>query len=76
MTKKLNQCKIGDVVKVKSLNMSKKNSNRLMDMGLMPGTCLEISRLAPFRGPLAVKLRGFEISFRLKEAENIVVETN
>lgn len=75
MTKRLNQCKIGDKVKIKSLNMTEKNSNRLMDMGLMPGTSLRISRVAPFKGPIVVKIRGFEISFRSKEAENIVVET-
>lgn len=74
MTKKLNQCHIGQKVRVHSFTMKGNKSKRLMDMGLLPGTILEISRIAPFGDPLAVKLRGFQMSFRRKEAEEIIVE--
>ncbi|OEF99421.1 FeoA family protein [Vulcanibacillus modesticaldus] len=70
----LSQCHIGDKVRVKSLRMSENKSKRLMDMGLIPGTTLEILRVAPFGDPVAIKLRGFQISFRKSEAKNIIVE--
>lgn len=74
MTKNLNQCHIGEKVRVHSLTMKGTKSKRLMDMGLLPGTIIEISRVAPFGDPVAIKLRGFQMSFRRKEAENIFVE--
>ncbi|WP_339060340.1 FeoA family protein [Tepidibacillus marianensis] len=70
----LAQCRVGEKVRVKSLKMNEHKQKRLMDMGLLPGTTLEISRIAPFGDPLAVKLRGFQMSFRKQEAADIIVE--
>ena len=70
----LAQCRVGEKVRIKSFGLSGKKQKRLMDMGLLPGTTLEISRIAPFGDPLAVKVRGFQMSFRKQEAEGIVVE--
>lgn len=72
--KSLNQCNIGEKVLVHSLNMCGNRSKRLMDMGLLPGTLVEISRVAPFGDPVAIKLLGFQMSIRKKEAEKILVE--
>ncbi len=72
--KRLNQCRVGEKVRVESLQMSGYKSKRLMDMGVLPGTILEISRVAPFGDPLAIKVRGSQMSFRKKEAGDIIVE--
>lgn len=72
--KRLHQCQIGEKVRVHSLQMNGHKSKRLMDMGLLPGTILEVSRIAPFGDPVAIKLRGSQMSFRKKEAEEIIVE--
>jgi len=74
MTKSLNQCQIGEKVLVRALQMAGNKSKRLMDMGLFPGTEIEISRVAPMGDPVAIKLKGFQMSFRKKEAEEIIVE--
>jgi len=74
MTKNLDQCHIGEKVRVHSFKMLGNKSKRLMDMGLIPGTILEISRVAPFGDPVAIKLRGFQMSFRRNEAKDIIVE--
>ncbi len=74
MTKSLNTCLIGEKVKVNSFKMKGNKTKRLMDMGLLPGTVIEVSRIAPFGDPIAIKLRGFQMSFRKKEAEEIIVE--
>jgi len=47
---------------------------RLMDLGLIRGTTLELVRRAPLGDPLEVRLRGFMLTLRRSEAEHITVE--
>ncbi len=47
---------------------------RIRDMGLVPGTALEVQGRAPLRDPVAVKLRDFTLALRNNEADRIEVE--
>ncbi|MBQ7257883.1 MAG: ferrous iron transport protein A [Abditibacteriota bacterium] len=47
---------------------------RIIEMGLNPGTEVEIIRKAPLGDPIEVKTRGFLVSLRYNEAHNIIVE--
>ena len=47
---------------------------RIIEMGLNPGTEVEIIRKAPLGDPIEVKTRGFLVSLRHNEAHNIMVE--
>ena len=47
---------------------------RIIEMGLNPGTEVEILRKAPLGDPIEVKIRGFLVSLRHNEAHNILVE--
>jgi ferrous iron transport protein A len=47
---------------------------RLMDLGLIRGTVLEVIRMAPLGDPLEVRLRGFMLTLRRAEAEHITVD--
>ncbi|RKX50936.1 MAG: hypothetical protein DRP25_04940, partial [Thermotoga sp.] len=47
---------------------------RLMNMGIIPGTELKIERIAPLGDPLEIKVRDFRLSLRKEEARSIVVE--
>ena len=47
---------------------------RIMDMGVIPGTELEVERIAPLGDPIEVKVRGYHLSLRKEEASNIEVE--
>jgi len=47
---------------------------RLMDMGLTPGTQVEISKTAPFHGPVEVIVRGSRLALGRGMAERILVE--
>jgi len=47
---------------------------RLMDMGLTPGTQVEISKAAPFHGPVEVIVRGSRLALGRGMAERILVE--
>lgn len=49
-------------------------ARRLMEMGLMRGTAVEVVRRAPLGDPLEVKVRGFMLTLRLGEARYIEVE--
>lgn len=46
---------------------------RLLDMGLTRGSTVEVVRRAPLGDPLEVRLRGFRLTLRRAEAEQITV---
>jgi ferrous iron transport protein A len=47
---------------------------RLREMGLLAGTRVTLVRTAPLGDPLEFKLRGYHLSLRKAEAEQIIVE--
>ncbi|MEM2129952.1 MAG: FeoA family protein [Candidatus Bathyarchaeia archaeon] len=49
-------------------------AKRLMDMGLTPGTKVEVSKSAPFHGPIEVIVRGSRLALGRGMAERIIVE--
>ncbi len=46
----------------------------LLDMGLTPGTKVTVRGTAPLGDPIEITLRGYILTLRLSEAENIIVE--
>lgn len=46
---------------------------RLLEMGVMEGTEIEVVKLAPLGDPIEVKLRGYHLSLRKQEAEQIEI---
>ncbi len=46
---------------------------RLLDMGLIPGTKIKLIKVAPMGDPIEVRLRGYELTMRVDEAEWIEV---
>jgi Fe2+ transport system protein FeoA len=53
---------------------SEEPPSRLLEMGILQGTELEIVRLAPLGDPIDVRIRGYHLSLRKREAELIQVE--
>jgi Fe2+ transport system protein FeoA len=47
---------------------------RLMEMGLVPGTPVEVVRRAPLGDPIYLKVRGYHLSVREDDAAQISVE--
>ena len=47
---------------------------RLLEMGLVPGTVVEVVRLAPLGDPMELKVRGFLLSVRKAEAAHVEIE--
>ncbi len=47
---------------------------RFLDMGLIPGTRVTVSKAAPLGDPIQLSLRGYTLTMRLADAEMITVE--
>lgn len=47
---------------------------RLIAMGLLPGTEFTVARLAPLGDPVEIEIRGFALSLRKDEASIIKIE--
>ena len=46
---------------------------RLMELGLVPGTSVEVVRVAPLGDPVQLLVRGCRLSIRLAEAAEVTV---
>lgn len=55
-------------------NVNGPKTVRLMEMGLTPGTEIEIIRSAPLGFPIEVKVRGYMLTLRKSEAKCIELE--
>lgn len=47
---------------------------RIRDMGLVPGTKIKVQGRAPLYDPVSLKIRGFTLTLRNREADYIDVE--
>ena len=48
---------------------------RLRSLGLVRGTQIEVVRTAPLGDPVELKLRGFRLAIRAREADWLIIET-
>lgn len=72
--KTLKEVKVGQTVKVSRLGGEGAIRRRIMDMGITKGTDIYVRKVAPFGDPIEVTVRGYELSLRKGEADNILVE--
>ncbi len=74
MTKKLSEFHVGDIGTVTAVNGGGAIKRRLMDMGVTLGVTVTLKKTAPLGDPLEISLRGYSLSLRKAEAENIILE--
>lgn len=74
MEKTLKELKPGDRAVITKVNGEGAIKRRLMDMGVTRGAEVLVRKVAPLGDPIEVNLRGYELTFRKSEAENIMVE--
>jgi ferrous iron transport protein A len=72
--KTLKEAKVGETVKVVKLYGEGALKRRIMDMGITKGVDVYIRKVAPLGDPVEVTVRGYELSIRKTEAENIEVQ--
>ena len=77
MTKKnketLADLPIGGTATVAELRCGRQIGCRLMEMGLLPGTRIEVVRVAPLGDPIEIRLRGYALSLRHEEAAQLLL---
>jgi DtxR family Mn-dependent transcriptional regulator len=66
--------KAGTLVKVSFIRGGHRVLQRLLDMGLTPGTTVKVTRCAPFKGPVEVYVRGSKLALGRGIAANVFVE--
>ncbi|MDD8017959.1 MAG: FeoA family protein [Bacteroidota bacterium] len=70
----LNQLQTGQVGIVEQLLTSDpKLKMRLLELGVLKDTKIEIVRFAPLGDPIEIKIRGYRLSIRKEEAESVLV---
>ena len=67
----LDQLAIGETGTVASVLGEQGLAQRLLEMGLIPGTEVCLIRLAPLGDPREVQLRGYHLSIRKSDARQI-----
>ena len=66
--------KPGEVGTVAAVNGTGNVKHRLVDMGVVPGTTVRIMKYAPLADPVEIKVKNFELSLRISEAQMIDIE--
>ena len=72
--KTLKEVPIGEKAKVVKLHGEGAVKRRIMDMGITKGASVHVRKVAPLGDPIEVTVRGYELSLRKDEAENVIVE--
>jgi len=72
--KTLNELKCGQTGTITRIGGSNIIRRKMMDMGIVKGTLIQIERLAPLGDPIEIKIRGYHLSLRKEEAADIYVE--
>ena len=73
-TQPLTSVSLGTVATVAQINLPPASRPRLMEMGLLVGTAVELVRFAPLGDPVEIKVRGYHLTLRRHEAEQILVQ--
>ena len=73
-TSRLSELKPGDRARVVRIDSAAALSRRVREMGMTPGTVVEVERVAPLGDPIDIKLRGYHLSLRKEDAGAIDVE--
>lgn len=72
--KTLRDAAIGEKAEILKLHGEGAVRRRIMDMGLTKGTEVCVRKIAPLGDPIELTVRGYELSLRKKDAENIEIE--
>ena len=65
---------VGGKAKVIKIHGEGAVKRRIMDMGITRGVEVFVRKVAPLGDPIEITLRGYELSLRKADAENIEVE--
>lgn len=67
---------LGTIATVAEIKLPPESRPRLMEMGLLVGTPVELVRFAPMGDPVEIKVRGYNLTLRKHEADQIYVRAD
>lgn len=70
----LRELKPGQQGTVASIGTIGPMKRRIMDMGITPGVEIKVVKVAPLGDPIEVNVRGYELSLRKDEAQQIAMK--
>ena len=70
----LSSLAVGETAIIDTFNKNLLIQSRLVEMGIIPGEKIRLIKIAPFKGPIEFKIRGYHISLRFKDAERVFVK--
>ena len=70
----LTALKIGAAGTVSEIKLRPDQRGRLLEMGLLVGTSVKLVRFAPLGDPVEIKVRGYHLTLRRHDAEQIWVQ--
>ena len=71
----LTALKIGAAATVSEIKLRPDQRGRLLEMGLLVGTSIQLVRFAPLGDPVEIKVRGYHLTLRRHDAEQIWVQS-
>lgn len=74
MNKTLANLKPGQSAFIKRISATDSLRQRLYDLGLTPGTHVELIKFAPFGDPLEIRVRHYQLTLRVSEAAFVLIE--
>ena len=72
--KTLRDAEVGETLRIAKILGDGPTKRRIMDMGITKGTEILVRKVAPLGDPIQINLRGYELTIRKHDAENIMVE--
>jgi len=70
----LTSLEVGQRAVVTEIKIPPEHRGRILEMGLLVGTTIDLVRFAPLGDPVEIKVRGYNLSLRRHEAEQILVK--
>jgi DtxR family Mn-dependent transcriptional regulator len=74
MTLQLNELQPGLKGRIIKIDRKGDARRRIAEMGVTPGSLVEVERVAPLGDPIEVKIKGYHLSLRKDDASKITVE--
>ena len=76
MLKTVARLRPGETGVVTGLGSTGAVRRHIIDMGITPGAVIVMRKTAPMGDPIEINVRGYELSIRKSEAQNIRVEVS
>ena len=74
LNKNLKEFKPGEKGTVLKVTAEGRIRRRLFDMGVTPGAEIIMRKAAPLGDPIQITVRGYELTLRKSEAENVLLQ--